>query len=317
MPGIIAVGRREEIRCVADVAIGGSHGEPLCLAHKTTSHYAGLGVYVSDDGYVLGVPSASETYYPVTAEQLRTYQAEGALSTPLPHYLIPWTAYAKGYSLWLLVAFSLAWTVSDARVRRRRAERWTAERARAPRDSAKPTLRTKADQFIHDELRPLLRGGETVLQQAYVFDRDASTSGMIGALFARGMFAALTTERVLLVKVGLAAFGLRLINRGVETIERSATASVASDADLVTLVHVGGNETHLRVAATDALSNQAAFMKHAPSILANERTRHDQRDERKAEAPTQEVSHEDCVITTHRRAASPRTRRPRRGDAAR
>ena len=97
-------GKSERIQKITDVDIKGANGEDLYLAHKTTSLYIFMGVYMTDDGYVLGVKGSINTYYDLDEEQIKKFQASGALPTPLPPYKIEFTEWLWGYALWILLA---------------------------------------------------------------------------------------------------------------------------------------------------------------------------------------------------------------------
>jgi len=97
-------GKSERIQKITDVDIKGTNGEDLYLAHKTTSLFIFMGVYMTDDGYVLGVKGGIDAYYPMDEEQIKKFQASGVLPTPLPPYKIELTEWLWGFSLWILLA---------------------------------------------------------------------------------------------------------------------------------------------------------------------------------------------------------------------
>jgi hypothetical protein len=121
-------------------------------------------------------------------------------------------------------------------------------------------LRTKADSFINESVAPLLRRGENVLHQAYVVDRDMDSAGVVGALFARGLFAALTTERVILISTRLGIFGPALENRAVESIERSSILGCQRDGEALVLDLADGGSKRLVMRVNEGtLSNRRTF----------------------------------------------------------
>ncbi|TAI47340.1 tetratricopeptide repeat protein [Flagellimonas allohymeniacidonis] len=97
-------GKSERIKRISDVDIKGPNGEDLYLAYKTTSQFFFMGVYMTDDGYVLGVSKNFGTYYPLDEEKIAAFQASGNLPDPLPDYGIPFTDRLWGFSLWILLA---------------------------------------------------------------------------------------------------------------------------------------------------------------------------------------------------------------------
>ena len=86
--GTLLFGRDETITCIEHVKVTGQHSEPLCIAYKTTKLFVGAGVYVSDDGYVLGVESNSKSFYKLDAAEIQRLQGASMLPTPLPQYSI-------------------------------------------------------------------------------------------------------------------------------------------------------------------------------------------------------------------------------------
>ena len=51
----ILLGFDQNVRCIASTGIVGPDGEALCLADLITTKVIGAGVYLKDEGYVLGV----------------------------------------------------------------------------------------------------------------------------------------------------------------------------------------------------------------------------------------------------------------------
>lgn len=100
-------GTTESIRKIQDVDIKGMDGEALYLGYKISRQAVLLPYAMSDDGYVLGVRENAERYYPLTAEQIATFQAEGTLPNPLPKYEIGRLDWAVGHALWLALPLVL------------------------------------------------------------------------------------------------------------------------------------------------------------------------------------------------------------------
>ncbi|RED92467.1 hypothetical protein [Marinoscillum furvescens] len=104
--GKFMFGKDETIRTIQKIDLPESDSGPLFLAYKTTTQYLLLGVYLSDDGYVLQNDEGS--YIPLREEELAELQAAGVLSDPLPAYSIPFMDWVWGYSLWVfLIVFGL------------------------------------------------------------------------------------------------------------------------------------------------------------------------------------------------------------------
>ncbi len=112
-------GEDENIDCIVDVQLKGAKDEALCLAHKHTKIFVVAGVWVNDDGYVLGVKSDSKKYYDMPAgETLATMQQNGLLPKPLPPYSLSFFDYLFGYSLWIIVGVMVLWAAGKALLRR-------------------------------------------------------------------------------------------------------------------------------------------------------------------------------------------------------
>jgi hypothetical protein len=271
--GRLYFGRQEEIRCILDVDIHGVDNEPLCLAYKTTTFHVGGGVYFRDDGYVLKARASrawhQDRYYPLDPATLQGYQSTGALPNPLPPYAIPIADYVWGYACWIIVAGMIGWGALRRHRQARRRRRAESLLAGDGVPSGAPIVRTEADAFVQDSVAPLLRSGETVLHQGYVVDRDVDSAGAVGALFARGLFAVLTTERVILISTRLGIFGPGLVNWGVESIERSLIRDSGLDGNALVLDLVDGATKRLVLRVNEgALSNQRTFARDVLRSLA-------------------------------------------------
>jgi uncharacterized protein len=95
-------GKQEDVQKIQDVPLKGPNGEDLFLGYKTSGYFLGAGVYISDDGYVLGIRGVKDEYFPLPrAEVLTQLQQERSLPSPLPQYSLSLLDYAFGYSLWL------------------------------------------------------------------------------------------------------------------------------------------------------------------------------------------------------------------------
>jgi hypothetical protein len=95
MIGIFSFGTKTELRFLGTVPITGKQGEPLCLAYKLSMHFFFLPLGLSQDGYVLGIITkqdgdkvyfSTQTFYPLSAEDITRWQQSGHLPNPLPTY---------------------------------------------------------------------------------------------------------------------------------------------------------------------------------------------------------------------------------------
>src|SRR5262245_26837938 len=94
-------GKDETIHFLQDVKLTGPNQETLYLGYMTAIQFFLAGVYVEDEGYVLGVKGESKTFFRVpTGEELKGFQQRGLLPDPLPPYSLNFFDYLFGYSLW-------------------------------------------------------------------------------------------------------------------------------------------------------------------------------------------------------------------------
>ena len=100
-------GKSERIINISEVDIKGPNGEELYLAYKTTQIFFVMGVFMSDDGYVLGIKKKFGTYYPLSEEKIKSLQESGVLPATLPPYKIPLSESLWGFSFWILLAVIL------------------------------------------------------------------------------------------------------------------------------------------------------------------------------------------------------------------
>jgi len=102
-------GAQEDIHCLQDVTLKGAKDEALCLGYMMKTQYFLAGMYVVDEGYVLGVKGETGRYYHMpTGEDLARFQRGGFLPDPLPPYKIGFWDYVVGYSLWWALAIVAA-----------------------------------------------------------------------------------------------------------------------------------------------------------------------------------------------------------------
>lgn len=261
--GKLMFGKDETIACIQPITLKGAEGEGLCLAYKTSKYFVFAGVYLKDDGYVLGVASKKDTFYPLPeAGELKDFQARGLMPDPLPGYSIPVPEYLFGYSLWIVIAFVAAfgWLKSVNTKRRK------ARDAAIPVGFGPPTVTTDGDRFIADQVRPMLRPGEQVQHQAYGV-RDRPDSALAAARNV-GLFVVLTNQRVIFVQTKVGAFKPVLKNQGVSEVERSSIVNAVEDDYLISLVLNDGTVRTIFVGPQQKhFSNQQAFIRDLPRIL--------------------------------------------------
>ena len=254
-------GKHEEVRCIVDVDARGPKGESLCLAFKTTSYWVGGGVYLADDGYVLKPRGQDGVYYPMPTGG----PPSTGLPSPLPSYSVPVIDYVGGYSLWFAIVFGVAWTVAASKLKARRQTKFDATLGTLPVTYGPPALTTKGDHFIASITAPLLRPGEAVQHQAYTLLWDFAGER---ASAEQATFVVLTTQRVLVFRTRVGAFGILYENNGVDAIERQHIARAVVDDGVLLLTFPDGTMRGYLVKSTSALSNQTAFLMNASRILS-------------------------------------------------
>lgn len=97
-------GTVEHISQLEDVGLTTPGGDALYLGHKTSTLYFIGGIYVRDDGYVLGLRANPKHYVDMPPpDLLANFQKQGQLPDPLPAYHLGIADYLAGYSLWIVV----------------------------------------------------------------------------------------------------------------------------------------------------------------------------------------------------------------------
>ncbi len=114
--GKLMFGEDTNIKRIEASELKGPEGEELYIAYKTTTFFAGLGVYITDDGYVLGIKGNHGAYYDFPeGDKLQALQEAGIIPDPLPEYKIELFDYAFGFSLWILLGFAILQVVIKSR----------------------------------------------------------------------------------------------------------------------------------------------------------------------------------------------------------
>lgn len=105
-------GKDQKVKFIQDIPLKGPNDETLFLGHMVETRFFIAGIYVKDSGYALGVKGNgnSDFYYPLPeGEKLIILQQENLIPNPLPAYTLSTFDYAIGYSLWLIIGFSILW----------------------------------------------------------------------------------------------------------------------------------------------------------------------------------------------------------------
>lgn len=255
--GKLMFGWDDTIACLEPVGVKGEHDEPLCLAYKTSKLFVGAGVYLKDEGYVLGDPAKKDTYYPWPDEpQLTKWQSAGLISDPLPAYSIPIAEYAFAYSLWIIIACMVAWVLVKRALTKRRQQR----DALIPVSFGPPVVVTEGDRFITETVKGLLQPLEQLQHQAFALRAAEETSHIY--------FAALTTHRLMLISSKRKFRGLVFENQGVEEVLRSDISDVKESSYELTFTLTTGGQFPLVVPSSEKdFSNQKAFVRDLPRLL--------------------------------------------------
>lgn len=257
-------GKEEKLTCIVDVPLKGAKDEPLCLGYKTTLYAVFAPAYFRDDGYVLVSKSQRESYYPLPqGAELASMQESGALPKALPAYQISALDYGFGYLLWLVIfgTVVVGWVGSVLKQRRHQSLETL-----MPPSTSPPTLSTKVDRWLDEEVKKLLERGEVVQHQAYGLDREANSA--IGAASIKAMYLVLTDRRLLVIHARLGAFGPLRENRGVKDYPRSSVARVARDERRLHFSFQDGTSLVFFAEWSERqLSNQRRFLSDVPRLL--------------------------------------------------
>lgn len=98
-------GARDSIHKIQDLDMPSPNGESLYLGYRTKSYFLVLGVYMKDEGYVIGINGNDKSYYDLPDEtKLKSMQELGLFPKELPKYSVPIIDYLFGFSLWILLA---------------------------------------------------------------------------------------------------------------------------------------------------------------------------------------------------------------------
>lgn len=102
-------GDEDTIHILQPVTLRGPDGEALSLGYRTTVTRIVLGTTIKDQGYVLARSEDTHHFFPISADEIKQYQAQGALPNPLPAYSLTFSDYLMGYSFWIVLVFIIAW----------------------------------------------------------------------------------------------------------------------------------------------------------------------------------------------------------------
>lgn len=116
---------------------------------------------------------------------------------------------------------------------------------------------TATDDYIREQVQPLLRSGEQLLHTAYLVKMGG---GVIGAMRAKASFAAVTDQRLILIKTRVGAFRPLLENRGVESIERANIKAAAVSGSGLTVELEDGSRLTTSAASSRHVSGQKEFL---------------------------------------------------------
>lgn len=256
--GKLMFGWDDKITCIQAVGVKGQDDEALCLAYKTSKLFVGAGVYLKDEGYVLGDPAQKDRFYPwPDADQVTGWQTAGLLPQPLPGYSIPAIEYAFAYSLWIIILGMVAWAMAKRALTKRR----QAKDALIPVSHGPPNVVTEGDRFLSQTVTAMLRPGETIQHQAWALRSPEELS--------HAYLAALTSQRLILISTKRKFSGVVLENLGVEEIPRAQIANVTENSYELTFTLTAGGQFLLWVPASEKeFSNQKAFVRDVPRLLA-------------------------------------------------
>jgi hypothetical protein len=98
-----------------EVPITGAQGERLCLSYKLSILYVGVPLFLTRDGYVLGIHAgttkagqnlySNKNFYPLTDSDVQRWQVSGHLPNPLPPYKLSIGDHIEAY--WAVALFGV------------------------------------------------------------------------------------------------------------------------------------------------------------------------------------------------------------------
>jgi len=107
---MLSFGKQDYIRYIQNVDIVDGENRELYLGYLLTRVNFVGGLYLEDNGYVLGVKD-KDIYYSLLTEDITDLQASGKLPKPLPEYKIGLMDYIFGYIVWLIIFILVAWAL--------------------------------------------------------------------------------------------------------------------------------------------------------------------------------------------------------------
>ena len=123
--GKMMFGTSETINKIKDLQSKGPNGEALFLGYKLSRYSFVAPLYMTDDGYVIGI-AGTDRFLPLDAASIADFQKSGELPNPLPAYDIPLFEYAFGYLLWVILPFIGLWIYLEGIWKRRKAAKLAA-----------------------------------------------------------------------------------------------------------------------------------------------------------------------------------------------
>ena len=164
--GKMLFGTGETINKIQDLKSKSPNGEALFLGYKLSRFSIVAPLYMTDDGYVIGI-AGTDRFIPLDAAMIAEFQKSGELPTPLARYDIPWFEYAFGYLFWLLIPIIGLWIFLENLWTRRKAAKLAAAEPAATGplhlDSPPPSdpADAPASKAAHDigQIRPGRPGG--------------------------------------------------------------------------------------------------------------------------------------------------------------
>ena len=121
-------GTSETVNKIRDLQSKGPNGEALFLGYKLSRYSFLAPLYMTDDGYVIGI-AGTDRFLPLDAASIADFQKSGDLPNPLPTYDIPLFEYVFGYLLWVILPFIGLWYYLEGIWKRRKAAKLAAAAA--------------------------------------------------------------------------------------------------------------------------------------------------------------------------------------------
>jgi hypothetical protein len=103
-------GTSERLIHVKKLPINSPSNKPFNLARLLRTECLGLPYTVTDAGFVLAV-EGEDTYFPLSEEEIASFQSSRALPRPMPAFEMSTTDWLVGHLLWITIPVAVLWAM--------------------------------------------------------------------------------------------------------------------------------------------------------------------------------------------------------------